>query len=72
MTSVSGAVVWSAKYESFGKTVIDSSSTIENNLCFPGQYYDQETGFHYNYHRFYDPGTGRYMTTDPLGLAAQE
>jgi len=40
MTSGSGAVVWSAKYESFGKTEIDPTSSLVNNLRFPGQYYD--------------------------------
>jgi RHS repeat-associated protein len=38
-------------------------------LRFPGQYYDAETGLHYNYHRYYDPDTGRYLTPDPIGLA---
>ncbi|KAB2362835.1 RHS repeat-associated core domain-containing protein [Actinomadura montaniterrae] len=38
-------------------------------LRFPGQYYDDESGFHYNYHRYYDPETARYISADPIGLA---
>jgi RHS repeat-associated protein len=38
-------------------------------LRFPGQYQDDETGLHYNNHRYYDPAVGRYLTPDPLGLA---
>ncbi|MEE4540460.1 DUF6531 domain-containing protein [Streptomyces sp. V4-01] len=37
-------------------------------LRFPGQYADRETGWHYNYFRYYDPATGRYTSPDPLGL----
>lgn len=38
------------------------------NLRFPGQYYDSETGFHYNYYRDYDPKSGRYIQADPRGI----
>jgi RHS repeat-associated protein len=64
----SGAVVWSARYTAYGQAMVDPASTVENNLRFPGQYYDSETGLHYNWHRYYDPETGRYMTPDPIGL----
>lgn len=68
MTSSNGAVVWSANYKAFGEAVVDAASTVENNLRFPGQYYDKETGLHYNWNRYYDPKMGRYIGPDPLGF----
>ena len=41
-------------------------------IVFSGQYYDQETGLHYNYHRYYDPKLGRYLRADPIGLLGSE
>lgn len=41
---------------------------IEQNLRFQGQYYDQETGLHYNRFRYYDPDVGRFVSQDPIGL----
>jgi RHS repeat-associated protein len=38
------------------------------NLRFPGQYKDSETGLNYNYFRDYNPTTGRYVQSDPIGL----
>lgn len=68
MTNETGDVVWSAAYKPFGKAEVDGSSTQTNNFRFPGQYYDAESGLHYNWHRYYDPKTGRYLTADPIGI----
>jgi RHS repeat-associated protein len=65
ITTSSGLVVWSATYDSFGNAEIGIEG-ITNNLRFPGQYYDSETGLHYNLNRYYDSATGRYLRTDPL------
>ena len=67
MTDAAGATVWKADYEPFGKATVKVNN-VENNLRFPGQYYDRETGLHYNYFRDYDPSTGRYVEADPIGL----
>jgi RHS repeat-associated protein len=62
--------------EAFGKTFVDTTlaptitSTTTNNLRFPGQYEDQETGTHYNFMRTYLPMVGRYGESDPIGLTA--
>jgi len=69
MVDGAGTVVWQADYLPFGKAEVDPSSIVESNIRFPGQYFDVETGLHYNWHRYYDPATGRYMTPDPIGLA---
>jgi RHS repeat-associated protein len=68
MTSTSGAVLWSQRQKAFGEMVVDGSSTIVNNLRFPGQYFDAETLTHYNYFRDYDPSMGRYVQADPVRL----
>ncbi len=41
---------------------------VETNLRFQGQYWDEETGLHYNLNRYYDPSLGRYLTQDPIKL----
>ena len=69
VTDSTKTVVREGIYEPFGKVTVNSHSTIENNLRFQGRYFDAETGFHYNHHRYYDPRTGTYNTPDPIGLA---
>ncbi|MEU9607997.1 RHS repeat-associated core domain-containing protein [Streptomyces sp. NPDC048057] len=65
-----GAVAWYTRSTLWGATVWNSDATAHTPLRFPGQYFDPETGLHHNYFRHYDPETARYLTTDPLGLAA--
>jgi RHS repeat-associated protein len=64
-----GEVAWRARSTVWGQTAWPRSSKAYTPLRFPGQYYDPETGLHYNYFRHYDPETARYATPDPLGLA---
>jgi RHS repeat-associated protein len=68
MTDERGVVVWEAEYKPFGQAKLNPNSKVVNNFRFAGQYYDDETGLHYNFHRYYDPKTGRYLTPDPIGL----
>lgn len=69
VTSTSGTTQWSWPWQSnpFGETAPTGAMTL--NLRYPGQYYDQETGLNYNYFRDYEPQTGRYIESDPIGLA---
>ncbi|WHP66635.1 RHS repeat-associated core domain-containing protein [Vibrio harveyi] len=67
LTDESGATVWKASYSPFGKATV-TTEQIKFNLRFPGQYYDADTGLHYNWHRYYDPALGRYLQSDRLGL----
>jgi RHS repeat-associated protein len=67
LTDDSQTIAWKAVYTPFGEAV-PSIQTVDNPFRFPGQYYDQETGLHYNYFRYYNPQTGRYITPDPIGL----
>ncbi|GAB2870727.1 putative adhesin [Streptomyces mayteni] len=63
-----GATVWRARATLWGAHGADPEATTDTPLRFPGQYADQETGWHYNLHRHYDPATARYTSPDPLGL----
>ena len=67
LTDKDRRLVWRADYTPFGDTIIVVDE-IENPLRFPGQYFDAETGLHYNYFRDYDPSIGRYTQSDPIGL----
>ena len=67
ITNAQQSLVWQADYAPFGQATL-TTATLDNPLRFPGQYFDPHTGLHYNYFRDYDPGTGRYIASDPIGL----
>lgn len=77
LTDCEGQVAWSAQYKAWGqaKEAISEAAHkagIRNPIRFQGQYLDDETGLHYNRHRYYDPETARYLTQDPVGLNGGE
>jgi RHS repeat-associated protein len=67
VSNQSGQLVWSAYLSPFGQAETINPN-ITQNLRLPGQYFDAETGWHYNMQRYYDPGLGRYLQSDPIGL----
>ncbi|NNA54071.1 RHS repeat-associated core domain-containing protein [Pseudomonas lactis] len=69
LTSPDGEIVWSAHYRAYGQIARLDVGKIDNPLRFQGQYFDQESGLHYNRHRYYNPDIGRYLTPDPVKLA---
>ena len=61
-----GAIAWAAVMDVFGNAHILPGAVVTNNMRFSSQYYDWESGLHYNTMRYYDPVSGRYLTKDPL------
>ncbi len=73
ITDEAGQIVWRWDARPFGDSQAQNDPDGDGrafvfNLRAPGQYYDSESGLFYNYHRYYDPELGRYITPDPIGL----
>ncbi|MDP3871126.1 MAG: RHS repeat-associated core domain-containing protein, partial [Methyloversatilis sp.] len=69
-----GTIVWRWESDGYGTSAANedpdgNGQPTTVNLRFPGQYYDEESGLHYNWHRYYVPRLGRYLSSDPIGLA---
>jgi RHS repeat-associated protein len=74
ITDSAGKAIWQWDADPFGVTLANADPDGDGvkfvyNLRFPGQYFDSETRLHYNYFRDYNPRTGRYIESDPIGLA---
>lgn len=66
-----GECVWEITQDTWGTVLeINTSDNLleQTNIRFQGQYYDHETGLHYNRYRYYEPFSARYMSKDPIGL----
>jgi RHS repeat-associated protein len=73
LTDMNGEIAWAAEYKAWGYAYDALSKAgrqagLKQPLRFQGQYYDHETGLHYNRHRYYDPHSGRFVSKDPIGL----
>ncbi len=73
VSNAHATLIWSWASEAFGSSPPNDDADSDGeaftlNHRFPGQYYDAESGLHYNWNRYYDASTGRYVTSDPIGL----
>ncbi len=73
LTDHEGVVAWSAQYKAWGEAREAISEAgrragVRNPIRFQGQYFDEETGLHYNRYRYYDPNAGRFASKDPIRL----
>jgi RHS repeat-associated protein len=64
-----GRAVWRARIDPYGQAHVDAQSRIDCALRFPGHWDDAEIGLFYNRFRYYSPELGRYLQSDPLGIA---
>ncbi|EJP5978404.1 RHS domain-containing protein, partial [Salmonella enterica] len=72
VTAADGTLVWAGYIRGFGENAADISNSgayFHQPLRLPGQYFDDETGLHYNLFRYYAPECGRFVSQDPIGLA---
>lgn len=70
LVAADGRIAWRRTTNLWGFTLrVSADERIDCPIRFPGQYHDDETGLEYNYFRYYDSATGRYLTPDPLGLS---
>jgi RHS repeat-associated protein len=68
MLDANGRLVWSAVYGPWGDVESETGNDWKCPIRFQGQWYDEESGLHYNRWRYYDPVMGRFITSDPIGL----
>ena len=74
MTDIHGNLLWYGEYTAWGR--LKKDERVYRNAHQPfrlqNQYYDEETGLHYNLMRYYEAETGRFVNQDPIGLLGGE
>ncbi|MHC6224503.1 PAAR/RHS domain-containing protein [Pseudomonas sp. X10] len=71
LTDEQSISVWHSDFQVWGNSREEwhePGQSRQQNLRFQGQYLDRETGLHYNTFRYFDPDTGSYTQSDPIGL----
>jgi len=70
LTDENAKIVWRSQQDVFGQSIdhVDSEHQIVNPIRFQGQYFDDESGLHYNRFRYYSPQQARFIHQDPIGL----
>jgi RHS repeat-associated protein len=63
-----GEVVWSVDYRPWGGVREARKVEVQCPVRFQGQWFDEESGLHYNRFRYYDPANGRFLSADPIAL----
>ena len=70
MTDIHGNLLWYGEYTAWGR--LKKDERVYKNAHQPfrlqNQYYDEETGLHYNFFRYYEPDAGRFINQDPIRL----
>jgi RHS repeat-associated protein len=69
LQDVNGIITWEAHYSVFGQIDRLGLNLVKQSLRLQGQYFDEESGLHYNRYRYYDAGAGCFISSDPIGLA---
>ena len=74
MTDIHGNLLWYGEYTAWGR--LKKDERVYRNAHQPfrlqNQYFDEETGLHYNLMRYYEPEAGRFVNQDPIGLLGGE
>jgi RHS repeat-associated protein len=68
LIDTNGTIAWSTKLSAWGSEFASSPSKVDCPIRFPGQWFDAESGLHYNRYRYFDPEIGQFISQDPIGI----